>query len=253
MREQNLLSERVRAHAATLFGTLVQFCTASGLKIPAISRTAPITVDYDPYRILGDALYNCGQATRRTQSRSATGALSPRAPSTWIAVTNLELTYPGFGQGSINKVDWRSVHQDMTADDRQCSSSSAVRRSCEVSGPEYHAIAGRNVDKIEVHSGARDLAGQVSQDAGAVLRVDHHHLALAGDREMRNRQRMPRGLGVGDEDVKLGSLARSDAGRRGDVHARIADRGRYLGQRSRGVLDFDDEVECHLYRAAAAC
>lgn len=152
-------------------------------------RTAPITVDYDPYRILGDALYNCGQADAedavtvsdgRSESTSVDESLSTKvkldfiglagasvtaevnseqldevstdlkqtngvsvAPGTigftesrvptaslsgdtnitsgvnLIAVTNLELTYPGFGRGSINRVDWRSVHQDMTADDRK--------------------------------------------------------------------------------------------------------------------------------------
>ena len=115
----------------------------------------------------------------------------------------------------------------------------------EVGCPEDHAIARGHVDEIEVHSGPGDLASQVRQHAGAVLDLDHHDLALAGDREMGDRQGMPHGLGVRDEDVELGPLARPDAGCRRDVHAGIADRGRDLRQRPRGVLDVDDQVDCH--------
>ena len=69
------------------------------------------------------------------------------------------------------------------------------------------AILSGDVDDIEVHPGPGDLAGQVGQHARAVLDINHDHLALSRDREMRNRKRMLRGLGVRDEDVELGSLA----------------------------------------------
>jgi hypothetical protein len=58
-----------------------------------------------------------------TESRVPTAYLDGDAHVTngvnLITVTNLELTYPGFGAGSINKVDWTSRHKDMTAQDRQ--------------------------------------------------------------------------------------------------------------------------------------
>ena len=63
---------------------------------------------------------------------------------------------------------------------------------------------------------------------------------------------MLRGLGVRDEDVELGPLARPDARGGRDVHAGIADRGRHLRQRPGGVLDVDDQVDRHVTRAASA-
>src|SRR4029450_10763114 len=46
--------------------------------------------------------------------------------------------------------------------------------------------------------------------------VDDDHLALAGDREVGDRQRVARGLGVRDEDVQLGALPGAGGrGRRG--------------------------------------
>ena len=58
-----------------------------------------------------------------TESRVPTAYLDGDAHVTngvnLITVTNLELTYPGFGAGSINKVDWTSRHKEMTAQDRQ--------------------------------------------------------------------------------------------------------------------------------------
>jgi hypothetical protein len=151
--------------------------------------TAPITVDYDAYRVLGDALYNCGQADaedevtisdERSESWSFGEAVSTkvklgfiglaaasieaevnskqldevattlkqansvsvapgtigytetRVPTAYLTgdaditsgvnivkVTHIELTYPGYGNAAVNKVDWRNVHQDMTALDRQ--------------------------------------------------------------------------------------------------------------------------------------
>ena len=54
------------------------------------------------------------------------------------------------------------------------------------------------------------------------------------------------GLGVRDEDVQLGPLARPDARGRGDVDAGVADRGRDLRERSGRVLDVDDQIEGHV-------
>jgi hypothetical protein len=58
-----------------------------------------------------------------TESRVPTAYLDGDAHITngvnLITVKNLELTYPGFGAGNINKVDWTSRHKDMTAQDRQ--------------------------------------------------------------------------------------------------------------------------------------
>ncbi len=59
------------------------------------------------------------------------------------------------------------------------------------------------------------------------------------------------GLCVLDEDVKLDPLVRPNARGGGDVDAGVADRARHLGQRPRGVLDVDDEVERHVPRCWA--
>ena len=58
----------------------------------------------------------------------------------------------------------------------------------EVGRSEDDAIPGGDIDKVEVHPGPSDLASQVGQYAGTVLDIDHHDLALTGDREMRDRQ-----------------------------------------------------------------
>jgi hypothetical protein len=63
---------------------------------------------------------------------------------------------------------------------------------------------------------------------------------------MGDGERVPGGLGVLDEDVQLGALAGPEARRRGDVHAGVADRGRDVRQRSRGVVEVDDEVDGHV-------
>jgi hypothetical protein len=55
-----------------------------------------------------------------------------------------------------------------------------------------------------------------------------------------------------DEDVELGLLAWPDARSGCDVHAGIADRVRHSSQRPRGVLDVDDKVNRHLFRARSA-
>jgi uncharacterized protein (TIGR00369 family) len=80
-------------------------------------------------------------------------------------------------------------------------------QTIEVRGSEDDPIAGGDVDEIQVDIGPGDPAGQVCEDARTVLDIDHDDFALARDREVRDRQRMPSGLGVLDEDVQLGSLA----------------------------------------------
>ena len=116
--------------------------------------------------------------------------------------------------------------------------------SGEVGRPEHDAVPGGDVNEIEVDAGAGDLAGQVSDHAGAIFDVDDDDFPLAADCEMRDGQRMLRGPGVLDEDVKLGSLPGPDARGRRDVHAGVTDRGRNLRQRARGVVDVDDQVDC---------
>ena len=118
--------------------------------------------------------------------------------------------------------------------------------------PEDHTISRGDVHEIEVHSSPGDLASQVRQHAGAVLDIDDDDFALAGDRDMGNRKRMLRGLGMRDEDVELGLLAWPDARGGCDVHAGITDRGRHLSQRPRGVLNVDDQVNRHVLRARSA-
>src|SRR4051794_20222440 len=95
----------------------------------------------------------------------------------------------------------------------------------EVRCAEHDAVARGHVDEVEVDSRGGDLARQVGQHSRAVLDVDNHHLAFARDREMRDRERVPARLRVRHEDVQLRALARSDARRRRDVHAGVADRG----------------------------
>src|SRR4051794_21448858 len=113
----------------------------------------------------------------------------------------------------------------------------------EVGRAEAAPVARGHVDEFEVDPARRALARQVREHPGPVLDVDHHHLALARDREVRDRQRVPPGLGVRHEDVQLRALARTDARGRRDVHAGVADRGRHRRERTRRVLDVDDEVD----------
>src|ERR1700727_3625473 len=89
----------------------------------------------------------------------------------------------------------------------------------EVTGTEHDTVARGHIDEVEIYARPRDLAGQVGEDPWAVLDVDYDDLALACDSEVRNRERMLRCLGVRDQDVELGSLARADArgGGRGDA------------------------------------
>src|SRR4051812_39306534 len=118
--------------------------------------------------------------------------------------------------------------------------------SSEILRPEDDAISCRHVDEIEVDPGLCDLASQVGEDARPVLDVHNNDLALAGDRDMRDRQRMLHRLGMRHKDVDLGPVAWPHEGGRSDVDACVADRGGHLGQRARGVLDVDYQVDCHL-------
>src|SRR6478736_4711251 len=72
--------------------------------------------------------------------------------------------------------------------------------SSEILRPEDDAISRRHVDEIEVDPGLRDLASQVGEDARPVLDVHDHDLALARDRDVRDRQRMLYRLGMRHEE-----------------------------------------------------
>ena len=131
---------------------------------------------------------------------------------------------------------------------RACNLSGRPARPCSASrsaAPKTTRLRVATYTRSRSTPALRDPARQVREHAGAVLDVDHDDLALARHREVRDRQRVPRGLGVGDEDVQLGPLARPDARGRRDVHARVADRRRDLRQRAGRVLDVDDQVDCH--------
>ena len=95
----------------------------------------------------------------------------------------------------------------------------------EIGRAEDDAITRGDVDEVEIDAGPGDRAGQIGEHAGTVLDLDRDHLALAADCEMRDRERVLGRLGVGDEDVDLGPLARSEAGGCGDVDAGVAHRG----------------------------
>ena len=121
-----------------------------------------------------------------------------------------------------------------------------VLNACQVGRSEDDAVAGGDVDQIKVDAGPGDPAGEIGEHAGLVLDLDHHHLAFAAHGKVRDRKRVPDRLGVGDEDVELGLIARSDAGRGRDVHAGVADCRGDLGQRTGPVFDIDSEVEWHV-------
>jgi hypothetical protein len=100
----------------------------------------------------------------------------------------------------------------------------------EVGGAEDEAVPRRDVDEIEVDTGVCNLSCQVGKDARPILGLDHDHLALAAHGELRDRQRVPGGFGVRNEDVQLDLVGRPDARRGRQVHAGVADRGRDAGQ-----------------------
>src|SRR5262249_56629006 len=78
----------------------------------------------------------------------------------------------------------------------------------EIARAEYEPVARRDVDEIEVDACPRDPARQVGKDAGPFLDLDDDDFALTADREVRDRERVLRGLGVGDEDVQLDVVVR---------------------------------------------
>jgi len=108
---------------------------------------------------------------------------------------------------------------------------------------EHEAVSCRHVDQIEVDAGVRHAPRQIGEDARPILDVDDDDLALAAHAEMGDRQRSPRGFGVRNEDVQLDLVAVSDARRRRQVDAGIADRRRDPRQGPRLVLDLDNQVE----------
>ena len=136
--------------------------------------------------------------------------------------------YPGFPDYSVLwrcfSAPRRSPVPVRLAPRRNSRSARGVERgpeSSEVRRPEDHAILCCDIHEIEVDSSSGDLASQVRQHAGAVLDIDHDYFALAGDRDMGNRQRMLRGLGMRNEDVELGPLAWPDARGGCDVDASL--------------------------------
>jgi len=122
----------------------------------------------------------------------------------------------------------------------------------EVFRAEDDSILCGDVDEIQVDTSSGDLASQIREYAGPVLDIDHDDFALAGDRDMGDREQMPRGPSVRDEDVELSTLAWPNACGGCDIHAGIANRGGDPRQRSRGVLDVDDQVDRHIPRALPA-
>jgi hypothetical protein len=113
----------------------------------------------------------------------------------------------------------------------------------QIRGSEDEAVSGRDVDEIEVDAGPRHLASEIGEDARTIFDVDDDHLALATDGEVRQGQRVLGSLGMRNEDVQLDVVVASQAGRRREVDARVADRRGDPGERAGLVLDLDDQVE----------
>jgi hypothetical protein len=88
-----------------------------------------------------------------------------------------------------------------------------------------------------------DSSRQVGQNARSILDVDDDDLTLATHAEVGDRERTSGGFGVRNEDVQLDLVAVSDARRRRQVDAGIADRRRDPRQGPRLVLDLDNQVE----------
>src|SRR5215207_3276636 len=132
------------------------------------------------------------------------------------------------------------------ADGRLLRDAQRGAQSRDVLRPEDDAIAGGDIDEIEVDPGPGDLASQVRKDAGTVLDIHDHDFALVRDRNVGDRQRVLHGLAMRHEDVELGPVARSYAGGGRDVDAGVADRVRNARECARGVLDVDDQVDRHV-------
>ena len=115
----------------------------------------------------------------------------------------------------------------------------------EVRRSEHDPVPRRHVHEVEVDAGGGHLAGEVGEHTGAVVDLDHHDLPLAGDREVRDGQHVLGRRGVRDEDVQLGRAGRAEARRGGDVDPRVADRLGDPGERTRLVLDLDDQIHRH--------
>jgi hypothetical protein len=93
----------------------------------------------------------------------------------------------------------------------------------EVGGSEHESVSRRDVDEVEVDSRFRDLSSQVSEYAWPIVDLDDDDLALAADCEVRDCQRMLRGLGVWNQYMQFDPISRPDAGRRCEVDASVAD------------------------------
>ena len=119
----------------------------------------------------------------------------------------------------------------------------AARKASRSLAAEYDAAAGGDVDKVDVDACSSDLPSEICEYSRGVLDLHHRHLPLAGDRELRRRERVPDRLGMRDEDVQLCPLPTPDARGGGQVHARIADRGRDTRQRTRRVLNVNCKID----------
>lgn len=88
-----------------------------------------------------------GYTVTRVPTAALTGNTQVTSGVNLINVTNVELNYPGYGDQAINKIDWTSVHKEMTSQQRhdRCSAlpplnpTTAVLRA---SGPRL-VICGR--------------------------------------------------------------------------------------------------------------
>ncbi len=110
-------------------------------------------------------------------------------------------------------------------------------------GAKNEAVTRCDIHEVQVDAGLRDLSRQVSEHAGPILDLYNHHFALAAYAEVRKCQRVLGRFGVRNEDVQLDLIRSADAGRRREVDAGVADRGRDAGESPGFVLDLDDQIE----------
>ena len=60
-----------------------------------------------------------GYTVTKVPTAALTGNTQVTSGVNLINVTNVELNYPGYGDQAINKIDWTSVHKEMTSQQRQ--------------------------------------------------------------------------------------------------------------------------------------
>jgi hypothetical protein len=113
----------------------------------------------------------------------------------------------------------------------------------EVGSAKNEAVTRCDIHEVQVDAGLRDLSRQVSEHAGPILDLYNHDFALTAYAEVRKCQRVLGRFGVRNEDVQLDLIRSADAGRRREVDAGVADRGRDAGESPGFVLDLDDQIE----------